>query len=79
VTERRIGDLIDSLGVLAEIADGDMVPSAVVLLKAVDEKGQVGVTIASSEGLSWLDQLGLIEAAKQIATAAGYRAVGDDS
>lgn len=78
MAEHKIGDLLDALGVLAEIEDGDLVPSAVVLLKSVGEDGEVGLVIASSDGLSWLDQLGLIEAAKQIVTASGYQQRGED-
>jgi len=77
MADRKVGDLIDALGVVADVDDGDLVPCAVVLLKSVDEDGQVGLTIASSEGLSWLDQLGIVEAAKQIITSGDYLSRGD--
>lgn len=79
ISPRNIGDLLDSLGVKADLDDEDMVPSAVVLLKTVSMDSGVAVTIASSEGMSWLDQLGLIEAARLIVTSGGYeRTEGDD-
>jgi hypothetical protein len=78
VAERQIGDLLDSLGVTADIDDGDMVPSALVLLKAVGEDGTVGLTLAPSEGLSWLDQLGMLAAAQSIVDQAGFESRSDD-
>lgn len=72
MADRKVGELLDSLGVTAELAEGDMVSDAVVLLKVVPEGGPVAVCIAQSEGLSWLDQLGLVTAAAEIIKQTSY-------
>jgi hypothetical protein len=71
--KRKIGELLDSLGVLAELDDDDMVPAALVLLKVVDGHGGVSLCVAQSDGLSWLDQLGLLAAADAVTKQDGYR------
>lgn len=64
--KRKIGDLIDSFGVLVRTDDGDMITDVVVIAKVVQADGSVAVAVASGETTSWLDQLGLIGAAMQI-------------
>jgi hypothetical protein len=66
VAERPIGQLLDALGVRADIADEDLPTAAVVLLKLVGEDGTPLIAIADSEGLSWLDQHGIVSAAWEI-------------
>lgn len=77
-SQEKIGDLLDSLGVVAETNPGDLVVSAVVLMKVVSAEGVVAVTIASSEGLSWLDQYGLVAAAQDICRGDYRKSVNDD-
>lgn len=64
--EQPIGPVLDGLGVTMSLDDGDLIESALVLAKHVDSDGIVSVTLASSEGMSWLEQLGLIAAAQQV-------------
>lgn len=78
MAEQKIGGLLDSLGVSADLDVGDMVPDALVLLKAVGEDGTVALTLASSEGLSWLDQLGMLTAAQAIVNQGRYEQHSDD-
>lgn len=67
---RRIGDLIDSLGVDAELADDDLVDEAVVVLRIHPaSEHRSGVVIAASDDLTWVSQLGLIHAARVIVEA----------
>lgn len=76
--KRKIGDLLDSLGVLAELDDDDMVSDALVLLKVVDSHGAVSLCIAQSDGLSWLDQLGLLAAADAVTKQDEYQQRDDE-
>ncbi|MBW3663559.1 MAG: hypothetical protein KY469_10705 [Actinobacteria bacterium] len=60
---RHIGELIDSLGVETELDNDDLVAAAVVLLKVIEPDGQVRLSIAWSEGMSWLERVGMVAVA----------------
>lgn len=55
-----VGDLIDSLGVMATVGEGELVSSAIVLMAVVDEDGKERISIAWSEGLSWITRTGIL-------------------
>ena len=62
-----IGDIIDQLGVTADIDAGDLVASAVVVLSVlVEGDDNPRVSICNSEGLSWIQQAGLLRLAERI-------------
>lgn len=62
-----IGDLLDNLGVKAEVEDGDLVASAVVVMAImVEDSNEPRLTIANSEGMSWIQQAGLLRLAERI-------------
>lgn len=61
-----IGDRLDGLGVTASIRDTDLVTDAVVVLKVLDESGGVRLSIAWSDGMSWIERLGMLHAAELI-------------
>lgn len=62
-----IGSLIDALGVTAELNDGDLVSSAVVVMSVlVDGEPEPRLTIANSDGMSWIEQAGLLRLAELI-------------
>ena len=67
---RKLGELLDTLGVELEMDDGDLVSNAVVILKIIAEDGSIQLGIASSESLDWIAQLGLIEAARDVVRGA---------
>lgn len=64
--EQPIGPILDGLGTLIALDDGDLVASAFVIAKVVERDGSVSLAIASSEGLSWIEQNGLLTSAQQI-------------
>lgn len=70
MAEQRIGQLLDSLGVTAELEDDDMPTDALVLIKAVQPDGKVAIVIAASETLDWVSQTGLLHGAIHL-TAGG--------
>ena len=58
-----IGRLIDSLGVEHRPEEGELVLGAVVLLKVMEPGGEVSMRSAWSPGLSWMERVGMHEAA----------------
>ena len=64
--DRQIGQLLDTLGVTADLDDGDMVTDAHVTLKVVRADGEVAVIKAISEALDWVTALGMLTAVLEI-------------
>lgn len=77
MSDQKVGQLIDSLGTTADLADGDMATDAVVLLKVVKATGGVALIKAQSESLDWISSLGMLTAALEIENS-GYSSVSDD-
>lgn len=66
MTEQPIGPILDGLGTLIALDEGDLVASAFVVAKVVEPNGDVSLAIAASDGLSWIEQNGLLTSAQQI-------------
>jgi len=64
-----IGDLLDSLGIRAELGEGELVTHAVVLLKVVQVDGGVGVRTLWADGTTWYDRRALLEIARGVEVA----------
>lgn len=75
--DQPAGPILDGLGVHLTLEDGGLVAAAMVLAKTVDSDGTVGLVIADSEGMSWLDRLGMVAAAKDIIGSGSYETRGD--
>ncbi|WP_432091032.1 hypothetical protein [Streptomyces sp. NRRL F-5630] len=73
----KIGQLLDSLGVVADLDEGDMPVDAHVLLKVVKADGTVSLVKAVSESLDWISAVGMLTAALHIENN-GYTAAHDD-
>jgi hypothetical protein len=78
MTEQALGPILDGLGNTLELDDGDLVASAFVIAKVIDKDGDVSLAISSSEGLSWIDQNGLLTSAQQIVNRAEIGRKGDE-
>ncbi|TIC79361.1 hypothetical protein [Nocardioides sp. GY 10127] len=64
MSERQpLGRLVDSLGVEHRPQDGELVLGAVVLLKVMEPDGEVSMRAAWSPGLSWMERVGMHQAA----------------
>ena len=63
---QRIGQMIDSLGVTADIHEGDLYPSVIVIMKVIGADGGSGIIMETSEGCGWLDQVGMMAVASEI-------------
>lgn len=61
-----IGHVLDGLGIRASLADGELVESAMVLLKIVQADGDTRLTLASSDGLGWIERCGMLRVAELI-------------
>jgi hypothetical protein len=78
MSEQTLGPILDGLGNTLEMDDGDLVVSAFVIVKVVDKDGKVSLGLSSSEGLSWIDQNGLLFSAQQIINQAEISSGGDE-
>lgn len=56
-----IGELLDGLGVVATLSPDDMPTDALVLLKVVQADGSVRMVSAWSDGMSWIERIGMLE------------------
>jgi acyl-CoA hydrolase len=63
--DQPIGPILDGLGVTIDLDDSELVESALVITKLVNADGQVLLGLYGSDAMSWLEKLGLIQAAKQ--------------
>lgn len=77
MADQQAGPILDGLGITLSLEDGDLIASALVLAKVVKADGQVALLIEDSEGMSWLDQLGLVSAADAIIRSGGYQGDSD--
>lgn len=67
MSERTVGDLLDTLGVTFDLEDGQQVTEVVVLGKVADfEHSGTALVIGVSDGLDWIAQRGLISTAQHI-------------
>lgn len=78
MTAQAIGPILDGLGNTLELDDGDFVVSAFVIAKVVGKDGDVSLALSSSDGLSWIDQNGLLTSAQQIVNQAEIGRTGDE-
>lgn len=60
-----LGRLIDSLGVEHRPEEGELVLGAVVLMKVMEPDGCISMRSAWSPGLSWMERVGMHQAAAQ--------------
>lgn len=77
MSEQKIGPILDGLGVTLDLDDGDLIASVIVLAKVVDADGLVSLYVGDSEGLSWIDQMGLLAAAQNVVQAVPFRSTED--
>lgn len=62
MSDQPIGQLLDTLGVAADLDDGDLVTDAHVILKVVKADGETTLIKAASEALDWITALGMLTA-----------------
>jgi len=76
---RDIGQIINGLGVTADtLADDTLVSDALVLMKCIAPDGGVTLLLAHSDGMSWIERLGMLHVAVGCETQGGWRNNDDD-
>ncbi|GAA3877933.1 hypothetical protein GCM10022243_48290 [Saccharothrix violaceirubra] len=69
---RPIGDLLDALGVTAQLGDHDRITEAVVIAKVVELDSSTGdplLGVYTAAGTDWIAQRGLVHAAREVLEA----------
>lgn len=62
-----LGQIVNNLGCSADsLAEGVMPTDAVVLLKCVHPDGGVSLLLSHSDGMSWIERLGMLRAAERL-------------
>jgi hypothetical protein len=61
----ELGELIDAMGVTHEVGPDERVCSAIVLLQVEEADGHHSLRCAWSEGMSWIERIGLLRAAER--------------
>lgn len=77
MADQQIGQLLDTLGVTADLDDDDMVSEAVVILKVVQADGSIAIAVGASDTRDWINQRGLLHSALEL-TEGQYRPASDD-
>lgn len=63
---QALGPIIDGLGCDPSLNEGDLVAAAAVVLKIIEPDGSVRLSIAWSDGLGWIERLGMLRAAEHM-------------
>ncbi|MGW0780329.1 hypothetical protein [Streptomyces sp. NPDC002913] len=66
MADQQIGQLLDTLGVTADLDDGDLVTDALVILKVLQPDGSIALSIGATDTRDWINQTGLLRAAIDI-------------
>ena len=67
-----MADLLGALGVDLTVGEGELVSDALVLLKVIDAEGGVRLRVINSDGMSWLERLGMLTAAEHLERPSNY-------
>lgn len=78
MADQRIGQLLDTLGVTADLDDGDLVTDAHIVLKVVKADGGTTLIKATSEALDWVTSIGMLTAVLAIENGRYVNIAEDD-
>lgn len=76
--DQHIGQLLDTLGVTADLDPGDMVTDAHITLKVIKTDGTITLIKATSEALDWVTALGMLTAVLEIENGGYVNSCDDD-
>ena len=66
VTQRQeLGDLLDELGITAQVDPDEQLCGAMVLMTVQEPDGHLSVRAAWSDGMTWIERIGLLRAAER--------------
>ena len=77
MAEQAIGQMLDAIGVAADIDEGDMPVDAIVIVKVVKRDGSVSLVKGRSESLDWITALGMVTAAQSVENS-GFALLDED-
>jgi hypothetical protein len=60
-----LGDLIDAMGITHEVGPDERVHGALVLLQVEEPDGHLSLRCAWSDGMTWIERIGLLRAAER--------------
>ena len=63
MADQPIGQLLDTLGVTADLDDGDLVTDALVILKVLQPDGSIAMSIGATDTRDWINLRGLLHSA----------------
>lgn len=78
MADQQIGQLLDTLGVTADLDDGDLVTDAHIVLKVVKANGDTSLIKATSEALDWVTSIGMLTAVLAIENGRYVNIAEDD-
>ncbi|MEU7737925.1 hypothetical protein AB0B51_33495 [Streptomyces griseus] len=78
MADQQIGQLLDTLGVTADLDDGDLVTDAHIVLKVVKADGGTTLIKATSEALDWVTSIGMLTAVLAIENGRYVNIAEDD-
>jgi len=77
VAEQQIGQMLDAIGLTADIDEGDMAMDAIVILKVIKADGSVHLVKGRSDAVDWVTALGMVTAAQAVENS-GYSLADED-
>ncbi|MFE5958885.1 hypothetical protein [Streptomyces rubiginosohelvolus] len=78
MADQQIGQLLDTLGVTADLDDGDLVTDAHIILKVMKADGETTIIKATSEALDWVTSIGMLTAVLAIENGRYVNIAEDD-
>lgn len=78
MADQQIGQLLDTLGVTADLDDGDLVTDALAILKVLQPDGSIALSIGATDTRDWINQAGLLRSAIDISEGRIRRDEDDD-
>lgn len=77
MAHKPVGDIIDGLGVKADIDDTDLIGGAIVLLKVIGEDGHTRVQAGWSDG-TFFERIGMLRVVERLLVDALGEQYGED-
>ncbi|MER8083834.1 hypothetical protein ABTZ57_01395 [Streptomyces sp. NPDC094048] len=76
--EQRLGSLIDALDITTSLAEDELAAGAIVLLKVIETDGSTRLSASYSDGLGWIERVGMLRIAEAMETGAAHTREPDD-
>ncbi|MBQ1163490.1 hypothetical protein KBZ21_36460, partial [Streptomyces sp. A73] len=75
--EQQVGQMLDAIGLTADIDEGDMAMDAIVILTVIKADGSVHLEKGRSDAVDWVTALGMVTAAQAVENR-GYSLADED-